>query len=62
MARKRRDYIGDKYGYITIVKETTKYRNSRRFLMKCDICGSEKNVYQSQLSQGNWNVCEHDAL
>lgn len=61
MARKTNSKIGEKLGCITIVDER-KARGYRVFKMKCDICGSEKEVAHSQYNTGNWNICEHDAL
>lgn len=62
MSRKRVDLVGLQVGYIKVVKELNKKCGHRYFLMKCDLCDAEKRVSQSSISQGAYNVCEHDAL
>lgn len=61
MTRKKQEKIGEKLGYITIIDER-RGRGYRIFKMKCDLCGSEKEVTHSQYNSGSWDVCEHDAL
>jgi hypothetical protein len=60
LGRKRTELIGYKMGLITIVKDFKK-NGQRKFVLKCDKCESEKEVWYSQYASGNWNVCEHDA-
>jgi hypothetical protein len=61
LGRKKVEYLGKKLGVIKIIGDFQK-NGHRKFLLKCDICGSEKEIWYSQYANGNWNVCEHDAL
>lgn len=42
------------------IDEEVGSRNGRRFNVKCKICEKVKRIHLTQISSGNWNVCEHD--
>jgi len=46
----------------TYIKKEVASRNGRRFILACKVCGVEKRNHLTQISSGNWNVCEHDVL
>jgi hypothetical protein len=47
---------GDRYGMLTIVKETTPDKYFRKFICLCD-CGKERNVYFHNLRSGFSQSC-----
>lgn len=47
---------GDRYGMLTIIKETTPDKYFRKFICKCD-CGKETNVYIQNLRSGLTQSC-----
>jgi len=50
------DFIGKKFGKLTIIKETDRVGNSRCVLTKCD-CGNEQTNSLSSISSGNTKSC-----
>lgn len=57
MSRKRIEINpGDRYGMLTIVKETTPDKYFRKFICRCD-CGNESNVYIQNLRSGLTQSC-----
>lgn len=61
MGRKKKNLLGNKLGFIKIVKDFNK-NGQRKFVLKCLVCNLEKEIWYSQYCTGNWKVCEHDAL
>lgn len=57
-----RDYAGDKYGRLTLIKEVSPYippdksYQSRKYLCRCD-CGKEVEVVLSAMRSGNSQSC-----
>lgn len=62
MARKKKNMIGFKMGVIMVVEELSSKWGHRRFVLECQKCKVRKNIYHSQLSTGEWSVCEHDVV
>ncbi len=52
----KRDYIGEKFERLTVLKEVEKHGNHRMFLCKCD-CGKEKIVRGTHLTGGRTKSC-----
>lgn len=51
-----KNYVGNKYGKLFVVKEVEKQKNNRMFLCKCD-CGKEKVIRGTHLTSGKIKSC-----
>lgn len=50
------DYVGKKFGYLTILKELDRDKNGRHVLVKCD-CGETKECRWSHIKYGKIKSC-----
>lgn len=56
MARPKCDLTGQKYGRLTVIKESEPKNNKRYWDCRCE-CGNEKTVEMNQLRQGKTKSC-----
>lgn len=56
--RKREYYVGYKLGRYEIIEQLRRSGNSRKFLLRCENCGNEEMKWSSDLSTGNYGMCD----
>ena len=54
----KREYIGEKFGRWTVLKEAEKQGSNRMFLCRCD-CGEEKIVRGTHVTARKIRSCGH---
>lgn len=56
--RKRKEMVGEKYGWYTIVEEISSISGHRRFIIECKECKEKEQIWHSQLSTGGYGKCK----
>jgi len=55
--RPKEYYVGKELGWITIIDELNPRNGNRRFITECRECGKKEQVWQTDISTGNYGKC-----